>query len=202
MQQLANGEMKIAIIGGGISGLATYLHLQKHLVSHPNLTSNLQIKIFESHDLKKHKDDIAQAGLPSLGAGYGLAANGMMLLRRLNPEIHERIQRNSFATPRFQCRTRTGWTLGAINTVVEGEHGVEACCMVTREVVLEALYAAVPESAVEIKKVVEVFDGEDEAVVRFDGGEEKMFDLVVGADGIWSRTRKAVSSEERGPEYR
>ena len=54
-------------------------------------------------------------------------------------------------------------------------------------------------------RVEEVVDEEDAAVVRFaDGGEEMRFDLVVGADGIWSRVRKAISDEEdkTGPEYR
>lgn len=194
--------MKIAIIGGGISGLATYLQLQKHLASHPNLKSSLQIQIFESHDLKKHRHDISQAGLPSVGGGYGLAANGMMSLRRLDPDIHDRILRSSFPSPRFQCRTRKGWTLGAINTVMKGKDGVEACCMVTREVVLEALYAAVPDNALHIGKVLEVVDGAEKTIVKFEGGVKEIFDLVVGADGIWSRTRRAILGDGDRPEYR
>lgn len=74
--------------------------------------------------------------------------------------------------------------------------------MVTREVVLEALYGCVPPGAVVIRKVVEVVDGEDEAVIKFEDGEEDRFDLVIGADGIWSRARKAIAGEKNGPEYR
>lgn len=201
--------LHIAILGGGISGLATYLHLRKRFFPDNTPTPglpDLHITIFESHDLQKHGYSIQAAGVPTIGGGYGLAANGMHSLRRLDPDIRERILRQSFPTPRFLMKTRQGWTLGAINCVIvsdrgEGE-GVEACCMVTREVVLAALYEALPAGVVEVRKVAEVVDGEGEARVRFEDGEERTFDLVVGADGIWSRSRKAISGEENGPEYR
>jgi 2-polyprenyl-6-methoxyphenol hydroxylase-like FAD-dependent oxidoreductase len=109
-------------------------------------------------------------------------------------------------------KTRQGWTLGAINCVVERDGGVEACCMVTREVVLEALYEAFEAAGgvVRVRNVREVVDGgEDGVLVRFEGGgseegEDERFDFVVGADGIWSRCRKVIAGGDQlsEPEYR
>ena len=198
------GTLRIAIIGGGISGLTTYLQLRKHFPpsSSPD-NPKLDITIFEPHDLPKHNYETRRAsGAPAVGGGYGLAANGMRSLKRLDPDIHAHILKHSFPTPRFQMRTRQGWTLGAIGCVIEYPERPETCCMVTREVVLEALYAKVPAEVIEIRKVVEVVDGEEEARVVVDGGEERVFDLVVGADGIWSKSRRAISGEQDGPEYR
>ncbi|GII81879.1 monooxygenase [Sphaerisporangium rufum] len=48
--------------------------------------------------------------------------------------------------------------------------------------------------------VTEVVPGTpDGALVRFAGGRQEAFDLVIGADGAWSRVRPAVSSAR--PEY-
>ena len=44
--------MKIIIVGGGISGLSTYLFLQKHVLSLPN--QHFEIKIYESYDISKY----------------------------------------------------------------------------------------------------------------------------------------------------
>lgn len=202
--------MKIAIVGAGISGLATYLQLRKHLPQdHPQ---HLDITIFDPYPFRKKEDDDGakqETAIPTVGATYGLAANGMASLRRLSPAIHAHVLRNSFATPRFHMKTRQGWTLGDIPAVMATERGgVETVCMTLREVVLEALYSEVPEGVVRVRKVREVVDGDEGAVVRFEGDgeaeeEEERFDLVVGADGIWSRTRKAVAgADEKGPEYR
>lgn len=198
--------LRVAIIGGGISGLTTYLQLRKQFSSQdPARTPQLAITIFESYDLPAQnfeRSDAASPSAPAIGGGYGLAANGMHSFRCLDPDIHQHILKNSFPTPRFQMRTRKGWTLGAIGTVIEYPQGPEACCMVTREVVLEALYAKVPREVIEIKEAVQVVDEETEARVVFAGGEERVFDLVVAADGIWSKTRRKVFGEGGEPEYR
>jgi glycine/D-amino acid oxidase-like deaminating enzyme len=69
--------MKVAIVGGGISGLSTYLSLRKQLDKDPTLKDAFEITIYEPHDLpqlgSKRADDI-----PSSGGGYGLAANGFV----------------------------------------------------------------------------------------------------------------------------
>ena len=77
--------------------------------------------------------------------------------------------------------------------------------MVLRQVVLDALYQRVPKSAMIHRKVVKVEDEESSAIVTVEGGEQLTFDLVIGADGIWSRVRKAVLEDQDstyGPIYK
>lgn len=194
--------MKIAIVGGGISGLTSYLNLQKHVENNQNLqNANISITIYETHDLQ-HLEVQNAEDIPSHGGGYGLAPNGMASLRRLNPEIHEEILRNGFPSANTTMKSARGWTLGVMpfwNTI---NGHIECCIMVLREVVLHALYKRVPASVVIQQKVVEVHDREDKARLKFDDGKEEDFDLVIGADGVWSRCRRALTGDTHPPEYR
>lgn len=74
--------------------------------------------------------------------------------------------------------------------------------VVLRETVLRILYERVPESDVMQRKIVEVLDREDGACIKFEDGEEEAFDLVVGADGVWSNTRKTLVRDTYPPEYK
>ena len=196
--------MKIAIIGGGISGLSTYLHLQNEFSKHPGLEESVNVTLFEIHDLRKRddNDNSRNRGIPSIGGGYGLAANGMKSLRRLNPEIHQQIFRNSFPSPRMQMMSARGWTLGSISNVDDRGEFPENCCMVLREVVINAMHQFVPSTAITLRKAAAIIDGEHNATVGLDNGEEFTFDLVIGADGIWSKTRQAIIGDKDWIEYR
>ena len=193
--------MKIAILGGGISGLATYLNLQKHVARDAQPKQNLEIIIYETHDLR-HLVGKKPSEIPSHGGGYGLASNGMASLRRLNPEIHEQIFRNGFPSAKCTMRSARGWTLGMLPWFDARGENLECLVMVLREVVIQALYERIPASAIVHQRVVEVEDGEKQATVKLNNGESKDFDLVIGADGVWSKARRALMGDKHGPEYR
>jgi 2-polyprenyl-6-methoxyphenol hydroxylase-like FAD-dependent oxidoreductase len=193
--------MKIAIVGGGISGLSTYLFLRKHLSAHPPLKDAFDITVYEPHDLpslgSKRADNI-----PSSGGGYGLGANGMASIRRLDPALHDQIVRNGFASPKTVMKSARGWTLGVMPfTDLRGEHP-ECCIMVLREVVIAALYERVDASAVVHQKVIRVENGNAKATIHLSNGEQHEFDMVIGADGVWSKARHAVLPDSVAPEYR
>lgn len=79
--------MKIIIVGAGISGLSTYLHLRKHL---PNPDSHT-ITIYESHQARsklpsanstasEHANlnlDTLSESTAIVGGGLGISPNGM-----------------------------------------------------------------------------------------------------------------------------
>ena len=68
--------MRVAIIGGGISGLSAYLNLHKSLVRDPRLKASISITIYETYDLT-HLGETKPSEIPSHGGGYGIAPNGM-----------------------------------------------------------------------------------------------------------------------------
>ena len=193
--------MKICILGGGISGLSAYLNLQKNLDKDPQLKDRMSIMIYETHDLI-HLGDTKPSEIPSYGGGYGIAPNGMASLRRLDPEIHDEIVHNGFPSPKTWMRSARGWTLGVMAfSDLRGEHP-EACTMILRETVLRILYTRVPRSHIVQRKIVEVIDGENQARIKLDNGDEETYDLIIGADGIWSKSRHALIGDSHLPEYR
>jgi hypothetical protein len=97
--------VKIIIIGGGVSGLSSYLFLYKHLLSSASRSSH-DIKIYDAYDVRRsdlihlknsHADAYKGDGKddprrePSfapqtIGAAIGLSRNGLNVLARFDPE--------------------------------------------------------------------------------------------------------------------
>ena len=126
----------------------------------------------------------------------------MASLRRLDPDIHDEIVRNGFPAAKTWMKSARGWTLGVMPFFDgRGEHP-ECCTMILREMVIQTLYKRVSPSDLVQHKVVEVKDSKDKARIKFENGDEESFDLVIGADGVWSKTRKALIGDSYPPEYR
>ncbi len=211
--------MKIAIVGGGISGLSTYLFLEQQLAKDERLKDAFDITIFEPHDIPRLGNERAD-DIPSSGGGYGLAGkshttsgvrypclpsgkgNGMASLRRLSPTLHDQILRNGFPSPKFVMKSARGWSLGVMPFTDLRGAPPECCVMVLREVFVAALYERIPASVIVQHKVLKVEDGNDQAIIELDNGEILNYDLVVGADGVWSKARCAVLGDKYPPEYR
>ncbi|KAH7350480.1 hypothetical protein BKA66DRAFT_446866 [Pyrenochaeta sp. MPI-SDFR-AT-0127] len=195
--------MDIAIVGGGIAGLSTYLHLRKHL---PNPSAHT-ITIYESHRPRaKLLSNIPQAqnatqslNLDTLsistaivGGGLGISPNGMRVLRDLDPELHDRVVAQGFPADNFVFKGANGWTLGVQSTsdkAIKGEGEAE-----------EYVKEKGGDNVVKFAKVlgIEGHEGNGRLQVRVqvEEGREEMIeaDLVIGADGVKSEVRKATIS--------
>ncbi|UUU26937.1 FAD-dependent monooxygenase [Streptomyces sp. DSM 40750] len=165
---------KIAILGGGIGGLATAAFLRD--------------KGFDS-------DVYEQAtALTEVGAGLVIAPNAARLLRRLGV-LDRFIKRAVRMEIGWEFRRwENGTVLSAENLEKEcvrlyGEHTYAA----HRADLLNALRSAVPEHSIHLgKRCVSVeFEG-DQAVLRFEDGETVRPDILIGADGVHSRVRSAI----------
>lgn len=192
-------NMKIVIIGAGISGLGTAIALRKYL--QPQLGNDLEIKVYdearirpvgEIHYSWHDHSDIRQTKKKNRGAAISLQANAFKVLRDLDPDLAERVHATGLPCRGFTWKSASDWSLG---------HEDLAAHLISRPVLIECLMGALPEGVVEYRTVknVVVEEGKKPTICFADGGEESA-DLVVGADGIRSPLRKALFGE--GEEYR
>jgi len=167
-------NLRIAVVGGGIGGLATAGFLHR---------AGLDVTVYEQAVM-----------LTEVGAGLVVPPNAARLLRRLG--LMERFQR--LAAP-----LETGWEfrrwqdgrvlfsqrLGAECERLYGEHTYTA----HRADLLAVLAAAVPEPGVRLgARCVAVRRRSDRVELAFADGSAATADVVVGADGLHSVVRDAV----------
>jgi 2-polyprenyl-6-methoxyphenol hydroxylase-like FAD-dependent oxidoreductase len=194
--------LKIAIVGAGISGLSTYLFLKKHLpVSLPN-----EILIYETYPCPSRKqrelsseDAVTRDAASFIGGGLGVAPNGMQILRELDPEVHDAIVAQGYPVIRFQIKSSHNWTLGSMPTVDVNNQPPEVMIMSMRQGVWDCLREKVPEEVIQAGKAVsKVEQGPNiKPILCFaDGTSSDEFDLVIGADGVRSVVRNAVTQAE------
>lgn len=167
---------RIAIAGGGIGGLAAAAFLHR---------AGLPAVVYEQ-----------TAELREIGAGVVIAPNAARLLRRLG--VLDAIERQA-------VQLETGWefrrwadgtVLSAENLAVKceqlyGEHTYTA----HRADLHDAIRLAVPSSAVRLgKRCTSISTGGAHPVLRFADGEETEADVVIGADGVHSVIRGAITT--------
>ena len=167
---------KIVVVGGGIGGLAAVAFLHR---------AGLDVTVYEQ----------AQQ-LNEVGAGLVVAPNAARLLRRL--DVMERfLERAVKLEVGWEFRRWTdGTVLSAEDLAVAGEklYG-EGTYTAHRADLLDALRSAVPDESIRLGQRctgVEVRDGT--SLVRFDDGSSVEADVVIGADGVHSVVRGAVTT--------
>ncbi|KAJ3577937.1 hypothetical protein NPX13_g2625 [Xylaria arbuscula] len=190
--------MKIAIIGAGISGLSQYLWLRK-----VGLLDDHSITIYEARDAQDRSASTAvnleTFNASVIGASIGLSATGLHVLKRLDRELHDVIVRTGHVIRTWRMSNARGWTLARVPTGGEDQMmvmiGREACCQILRD--------RVPDEVIVRRKVVGVklAEGNNRPRLMFHDEMEEEFDLVIGCDGIWSRTRRAMFGGEGHDEY-
>jgi 2-polyprenyl-6-methoxyphenol hydroxylase-like FAD-dependent oxidoreductase len=207
--------MKIIIIGAGISGLSTYLHLRKHL------SPLHEITIYESHKPRSAQFlpnasspkptvtlDTLSASTALVGGGLGVSPNGMRVLRDLDVELHDAVAAQGFPAERFVFKGANGWTLGKQWTgdgKVRGKGEIEEVCVSSsRHGLRETLMKKVVDEggAVRYVRVVEIGRDEETGQTNVLFEDEQGYpgvdsaDLVIGADGVKSVVGKVLFGEE------
>lgn len=214
----------IVIVGAGIGGCTTYLFLKKHLLP---LIPDLSIHIYESYpppayftnyhakaaagpSSAANTDHIERPNLKAeattdvttaLGGGLGLSPNGIRVFESLDPEICARIKAISVEVKSFGAQVSSGRMLGNFNA--GGKRYGHGTLLVMRAALHDAVLKEVDEKDISFeKKVKSVMDGEDAVGVEFEDGTTVEADMVVGADGVWGKTRQAIpESASLKPEY-
>ncbi|KAF5367562.1 hypothetical protein D9758_003649 [Tetrapyrgos nigripes] len=193
---------KIVIIGAGIAGLSTYHALRKYVTPQ---NPSLQIVIYESHPSPSVTTSL-------IGGGLGLAPNGFRALNAIAPGAVKFIEERGFECKEFVMRNQKGKKLGSMRhweggTKVgeNGERGFGMVMVARGDVHWSLLKEEDGEKVEDVvrwgKRVKEIREEEDRVEVVFEDGEIEICDLVIGADGAWSKCREAIFGEEYQPKY-
>jgi FAD-dependent urate hydroxylase len=171
------------IVGGGLAGTATALALRRVGIG-----------------ATVHESD--PGGADDLGAWLTLAANGMDALSAL--ELADEVADKGFATPRMTLRTGSGRQLVEFASGAERSDGLQALS-IRRPDLYRVLRDATARAGVPIvygSRLLEVENLPDGRVLaRFADGSEATGDLLVGADGLRSRTRALIDPAAPAARY-
>ncbi len=199
--------MKIAIVGAGISGLSLYLFLRKHITA----LKDDEIIIYETYQAPRRKDgqnstygQSLRDGASFIGAGLGIGPNGMRILRKLNPQLHDTVAAQGYPNTRIQFKNAHNQTLGSMPTVDGSQEDAEYMVMTSRQGFWDCLRDIVPDEALQcgetVDRVTEI-DGRRYVLEFKDGSKTGEFDMIVGADGVKSGIKKAVLGDGVKDDY-
>ena len=153
---------RVLIVGAGLAGLALAISLRRQ---------GLEAEVVER-----------QATWPVHGAGIYLVGNAMRALGSLN--LAGDVLRDGALIQTQTLMNHRGRQLAVIDTAsVWADCG--PCVGIRRADLQSKLVNALGGAEVRFSTTVTSLEQrEDCAVVRFDDGQERMYDLVVGADGV------------------
>jgi 2-polyprenyl-6-methoxyphenol hydroxylase-like FAD-dependent oxidoreductase len=171
------------IIGGGVAGPVAAMALQR---------ASIDGFIYEAY----------AGGADYAGAFLTFASNGLDALRAI--DAHHLVLAEGFPTPRMTIQSGTGKHLGNVpngGTLPDGT--------VSQTLKRADLYRALRDEAVRRganieygKRLVDAETSPDGSVTaRFEDGTEAEGDVLIGADGIHSRTRRIIDPSAAGPRY-
>jgi 2-polyprenyl-6-methoxyphenol hydroxylase-like FAD-dependent oxidoreductase len=170
------------IIGGGIAGTAMAIFLHK---------IGWASTIYEAYP---QRDDI--------GGGLQIAPNGMRILEELG--VAEQIIAKGSIASEMRFRNQQGKVLARINKNMKEKYDQPAV-NVLRSALHKILVDEAHRQGIEIKygkRLVRLTDqGNEQVTAHYEDGTEAQGDLLIGADGIHSCTRKAILPNGPHPEY-
>jgi salicylate hydroxylase len=170
-------QLKVAIIGGGLGGVAAALSL---------LREGIDAEVYEQ-----------TAAFGEVGAGIQIGPNASRILHRIvpAPALTERAVRPEAV---HQRRWDDGRTLqhAPLGRTVEAAFGAPYYHF-HRADLLRALASALPPERVHFRhRLAAIRDRGDGVDVRFENGAEIVADVLVGADGIHSTVRRLLFGPE------
>ena len=173
---------KALVIGGGVAGPVAAMALRQ---------AGIGSVVYEAY----------AGGADDAGAFLTFASNGLDALRAI--DAHHLVLAEGFPTPRMTIQSGTGKHLGDVPngwTLPDGT--------VSQTLKRADLYRALRDEAVRRgarveygKRLVDAETTPDGVVAQFEDGTEAEGDLLVGADGIHSRTRRIIDPSAPGVRY-
>jgi FAD-dependent urate hydroxylase len=170
------------IVGGGVAGPVAAMALRQ---------AGIDSVVYEAY----------AGGADDIGAFLTFTSNGLDALRTI--DAHHLVLSEGFPTPRMTIQSGSGKRLGDVplgGTLLDGT--------VSQTLKRADLYRALRDEAVRRgtrvehgKRLVGAETTPGGVVARFEDGTEAEGDLLIGADGIHSRTRRIIDPQAPGARY-
>ncbi|NUO57513.1 MAG: FAD-dependent monooxygenase [Hamadaea sp.] len=172
-----------AVIGGGVAGPVTAMALRR---------AGIEATVFEAY----------AHGAEGVGSFLTVAVNGQRALREL--DLLDLVRRHGFDCPRFEFVSGKGKPLGGFPAAPERT----ADGLTSRTLRRTDLYTALRDEALRRgvpieygKRLVTTERTSDGVTAVFADGSRFTADILVGADGLLSRTRELIDPAAPKPRY-
>lgn len=172
---------RVLVIGAGIAGPALALLLHK---------AGVEVELHEAYP---------QSG--DAGGVLTLAPNGVHVLRELG--LGDRVTALGRAVAQFEFRTHKGRRLGAMSYGTPA-HPDDTAVSIARETLHFILLEALRDAGITVHrgKRLDLIEQDAQGITAFfEGGTQDSGDVLVGADGIWSRVREHVLPDAPAPSF-
>lgn len=169
------------IIGGGIAGMSAALSLRR---------AGVDVRLIDiDPDWKVY------------GAGITITGPTLRVMDRLGilPAV---LEEGYAADGLLACRS-DGSVIAEIETTHDGAGSIPGAGGIMRSVLHRLLAKEIDEAGIEVSLGLSVSElgGDAPRRVRFSDGSEGRYDLIVGADGIFSQTRQHLFPDLPAPHY-
>jgi FAD-dependent urate hydroxylase len=174
---------KALIVGGGVAGPVAAMALQR---------AGIDVVVYEAY----------AGGADDAGAFLTFASNGLDALRAI--DAHHLVSARGFPTPRMEIQSGTGKRLGDVPNGGTLPDGTVSQTLKRADLYRELRDEAIRRGArVEYgKRLVDAGITPDGGVAaRFEDGTEAEGDILIGADGIHSSTRRIIDPSAPGARY-
>ena len=178
---LAKG-LKVLVVGGGFSGMTAAIQLRK---------AGADVEIVE-----------VDPGWRSYGAGITLGGATLRALREIG--VLDEFLKRGDAADGVELFTAGGHKIASIPTPRLAGRDVPGAGAVMRPVLAAILAEATKAAGAKVRlgsTFIEIVDGPDNVRVRFNDDLQASHDLVIGADGLYSKTRKVIFPDAPTPRY-
>src|SRR5262245_9335770 len=182
MRSTARTPRRALIIGSGIGGPVAAMALQK---------AGIDATVFEAHE----------GNAELVGSFLNTASNGLDALKTI--DAHHDVLAHGFPTPRMVMWSGSGKRLGEVANGVRLADGT-ASMTVERGHLHGALLRQAIARGIRIepgKRLVSALPSNGGVTARFSDGSEAHGDLLIGADGLHSRTRHLLDPAAPSPRF-
>ncbi|MFN6568940.1 FAD-dependent monooxygenase [Dendronalium sp. ChiSLP03b] len=163
---------KVAIIGGGLGGLAVAIALHKQ---------GINAQVYEKARF-----------LHSVGAGLSIVPNGLNSLEAIAPGITESLKGAGSQTQMLTLKKSTGEMIAQKAVTLMEKYG-QPMLLIRWSRLQEILASALPPETIHLDRRCIGFEQNDKGVeVYFDGRDKVQADLLIGADGLNSAVRQTM----------